>query len=252
MGKKLFGTLGPFSVRVSRGRVIKGPCKATEIEALKYVAEHTSIPVPKVISTYVDLGRHYIEMEYIHGMNLEAAWLGDYLAPEQKRQVVEQLAGYVEALRNLKPPEDEAVGSAYLNECVDHRVGPDPFGPFHTHREFHSFLRGHIPLEACTKTYGKEVTDCHSRQFRSRFTHADLCPRNIVVRKGKVVAIIDWECAGWYPEYWEYTKAHYGQIAMPDWYRQLTLSMTKYQNELAAELALWEQYDQPGANTVAC
>ncbi len=26
---------------------------------------------------------------------------------------------------------------------------------------------------------------------------------------GRVTGIVDWECAGWYPEYWEYTKAHF-------------------------------------------
>ena len=30
---------------------------------------------------------------------------------------------------------------------------------------------------------------------------------NIIVRGDKVVGIIDWETAGWWPEYWEYTSA---------------------------------------------
>src|SRR3954452_13593451 len=37
-------------------------------------------------------------------------------------------------------------------------------------------------------------------------THGDLHPRNIIVRDCRIVAILDWECAGFYPEYWEYTK----------------------------------------------
>lgn len=28
-----------------------------------------------------------------------------------------------------------------------------------------------------------------------------------MVRDGKVVAIIDWELSGWYPEYWEFAKS---------------------------------------------
>ena len=39
------------------------------------------------------------------------------------------------------------------------------------------------------------------------FTHADLTPRNILVHNGKLEAILDWEFAGFYPEYWEYAKA---------------------------------------------
>lgn len=40
-------------------------------------------------------------------------------------------------------------------------------------------------------------------------THNDLHPRNVTVRDGKVAAILDWELAGFYPEYWEYVKAWY-------------------------------------------
>jgi len=29
---------------------------------------------------------------------------------------------------------------------------------------------------------------------------------NIIVRGDEVVGIIDWETAGWWPEYWEYTS----------------------------------------------
>ena len=40
-------------------------------------------------------------------------------------------------------------------------------------------------------------------------THGDMSPRNIIVQGTKVVALLDWEMAGYYPEYWEYTKALY-------------------------------------------
>jgi thiamine kinase-like enzyme len=39
------------------------------------------------------------------------------------------------------------------------------------------------------------------------FTHGDISPRNIMVRDGHIAAIIDWQYAGWYPEYWEFVKA---------------------------------------------
>jgi aminoglycoside phosphotransferase (APT) family kinase protein len=39
--------------------------------------------------------------------------------------------------------------------------------------------------------------------------HADFRPANIIVKKGHVTGIIDWEMAGWYPEHWEFVKAFY-------------------------------------------
>ncbi len=38
-------------------------------------------------------------------------------------------------------------------------------------------------------------------------THGDIAPRNILVdESGRITGIIDWELAGWYPEYWEYAN----------------------------------------------
>lgn len=40
-------------------------------------------------------------------------------------------------------------------------------------------------------------------------SHGDISPRNILVRGTKVVAILDWEMSGFYPEYWDYVKSVY-------------------------------------------
>lgn len=42
------------------------------------------------------------------------------------------------------------------------------------------------------------------------FCHGDLTPTNIILSGSPglyaIAAIIDWEQAGWYPEYWEFCK----------------------------------------------
>jgi thiamine kinase-like enzyme len=51
-------------------------------------------------------------------------------------------------------------------------------------------------------------------------THADLHRGNIIVSSTvppRVVAIIDWGQAGWYPDYWEYCKASYTSIYHGRW-----------------------------------
>jgi hypothetical protein len=63
IGKKLFGAVGPHGIRISPSRMIKGPCATPELAALKYVAEHTSIPVPKVFNAHYYDDDLYIEME---------------------------------------------------------------------------------------------------------------------------------------------------------------------------------------------
>lgn len=44
------------------------------------------------------------------------------------------------------------------------------------------------------------------------FTHADLNPRNSLVQRSgrggwRLSGIVDWETSGYYPEYWDCTKA---------------------------------------------
>lgn len=246
LGKKRFPSLGLSVVRVSRSRIIKGPCEPSELEAMRYVALRTSIPVPKVHQSYYLKNHFYIEMEFIHGDTLQDLWAYNALSPDEKQSLVKQAAAYIEQLRALKPAQEGTVASAELGQCLDYRIGYQPFGPFKSNDEFHSFLRGQIPLEDSTQVYGAPVTQCHSGQYRSCFTHADFCPRNAIVRDGAIVAIIDWQFAGWYPEYWEYTKAHFALLNMPDWYELFRNAVSRYDDELAAERVLWERFDQPG------
>ena len=91
--------------------------------------------------------------------------------------------------------------------CETRRIRPlsrSLFGPFDTHAEFHSFLRWGIDNEGHPNPAMGEIIRAHrSKQHRTMFTHGDLAPRNILVRDGKIVGIVDWETAGWFPESWE-------------------------------------------------
>jgi len=46
----------------------------------------------------------------------------------------------------------------------------------------------------------------------------------MVSDEGRITGIIDWEYAGWYPEYWEYAKAYFGG----DWKSNWILWVGKY------------------------
>ncbi|OAL49339.1 kinase-like protein [Pyrenochaeta sp. DS3sAY3a] len=246
VAKNLFGPLGPSVVRVGRDRVVKGPCQLAELEALRFIARSTSIPVPRIRRTYTYHGKLFIELQYIKGIDLESAWIQNLLSVDQKKAIVDELAGFTRQLRELEPPQKGIVASADLNSCVDYRIGTRPVGPFSSHEEFHTFLRGNIPLEDCGKVYGQQVLQCHSNYYRTCFTHSDLTQRNIIVDNGRIVAIIDWAFSGWYPEYWEYTKGHYGLLNIADWYSEFERAMPRYNSELEAERSLWTQFDEPG------
>ena len=64
-----------------------------------------------------------------------------------------------------------------------------------------------------------------------------------MVKNGKITGIIDWEFAGWYPEYWNYTKVHYGHRPIrQDFYDVFDKTATTYPTELTAERAIWTSY----------
>jgi thiamine kinase-like enzyme len=77
-------------------------------------------------------------------------------------------------------------------------------------------------------------------------THGDLTPWNVIIHKGKIAAIIDWEFSGWRPDYWEYTKAYYNPIGTPqEWFDALGRAMGRYDKHLKGERCLWVAHEFP-------
>ncbi|KAH6983336.1 kinase-like domain-containing protein [Ilyonectria sp. MPI-CAGE-AT-0026] len=246
-GRLLFRPLGPYTVRVSWHRVIKGPCDPPEVEAMQYVASHTKIPVPRIYAIHVgEKGSIYIEMAYIKGDDLDTAWSG--LSTDQKNTIFADIKQHLACLRGLQPPKQDIVSSALQNPAYDGRIGARFFGPL-SHKEFHSLARGHLRMEEVAEFLGQDVAKVHTSRYRAHFTHADLAPRNIIVRNGRVVAIIDWAFAGWYPEYWEFTKAYFTYFRGGDWEEYLRLALLCYDTELASEQILWTRLPEPGTTT---
>ncbi|OAA79784.1 Protein kinase-like domain protein [Akanthomyces lecanii RCEF 1005] len=88
------------------------------------------------------------------------------------------------------------------------------------------------------------------------FTHADLNPRNIMVdrvrgpdggRHWQVVGIVDWETAGYYPEYWDCTKSLYEGFRWPQRHNEVMKSvfaaLGDYTAEMDVERRSWESRD---------
>jgi fructosamine-3-kinase len=79
----------------------------TEAATMKYIAENTSIPVPKVHCAFPHKGQSFIVMESIHGEEIPAAW--NQLGEEGRAKIFAQLKGMIEEMRFLKPPPGTGV-----------------------------------------------------------------------------------------------------------------------------------------------
>ncbi|KAM5469949.1 hypothetical protein MferCBS49748_002711 [Microsporum ferrugineum] len=207
---------------------------------MQYVRRHTTIPIPRVMEVYDYGDGQHLVMELVDGQTLDCAWPG--LNEEQRQSIVKEFTVYVEQLRGLIPPKEGAVGSTKMCAGYDHRLGHCRFGPFDSISDFHSHVRRGEPLEF----WDEAVSLVHKRSssYTTKYCHADLCPNNVLAKDGKIVAIIDWEFAGWYPEYWEYTKIQFGwRPFRKEFYDAIEQTLTKYPEELMAERIIWTRYD---------
>ena len=87
------------------------------------------------------------------------------------------------------------------------------------------------------------VQTAHRRQHPLVFTHNDLFPRNIMVDEptGRVLAILDWESAGWFPEHWEYCKCrNWGdwRVEQKFWRPLVPRMVPRYDEEAEADRVL--------------
>lgn len=226
-------------VRLPFGKVLKISTGRNELEAMEFVRANTSIPLPRLYEVYERPdGTVGLVMEELPGDGTEYANMG----PEQIQAFGQELAGYLQQLRRLKPPEKGFIGSVSQGPLLDYRVGQVTFGPFHRIADFHFYLRLGGPLETWTKDPVVKEVHGRSASYSVKFTHADLNPRNIQYHNGRIVGIIDWELAGWYPEYWEYTKMHFNYWpAYEDFFAAVNSEpgIEKYPEELSAERDIW-------------
>ncbi|KAJ7209180.1 kinase-like domain-containing protein [Mycena pura] len=185
-------------------------------------------------------------MDYVEGKELEAVWHD--LQPVDLLSIMHQLRDYIGQLRMLVPPRPGAIEALDGNACKDFRIRTDPFGPFSSVAEFQTFLGRDWLMENKLAEYEEFVPAlqrCASRSYRTVFTHCDLAPRNILVKGQHIVAIVDWEMGGCYPEYWEYTQAFFSNMGYPKGFWELFEKEAvpqKYPDELITERCLASEF----------
>lgn len=225
-------------------RVHPASAAMAEAAAMRLARERTSVPVPRVLKTVMPGdgdgdGAQYglIFMEYIEGSSLEDAWPS--YTGEEKARTLAQLKDHLQDLRRVEGgPIGPVDGSACNDQLFANAVGD--YGPYADERAFRAGMAE--ALRSCgANSFTQAVVnmvDAMPTSPRAVLTHGDLVPRNILVRGGNVVGLVDWEMSGFYPEYWEYTKAHffadYDQPWMED--RAVDEILTPYPLQLAALL----------------
>ncbi|EPE30136.1 Protein kinase-like (PK-like) [Glarea lozoyensis ATCC 20868] len=213
-------------IKISEDIIVKcGPnVDVREIQTLNYLSPFKKQILCPEPHGAISVGRWtYLFMSYIAGTPLSKPWPA--LSPSQKTSVQRQLDTVFKCLRSI-PAQSELFGSGTPPRCKDLRTSlriADK--PISNEEEFNSFLV-HTNRER-NPIYLNLISSGLSINHRAVMTHSDLHPGNLLARLDynggiEVTGIIDWEMSGFYPEYWEYIKAHsYVHYDVSDWYSYL-------------------------------
>ena len=204
-----------------------------EAENLEFLSQSSDIPIPKYHGTLVEPGTGiiFIVTEYIDGQLLKDAWPS--LSASEKQDVENQLRHFLQQLRQLGDPG--YLGSVGRGRLADGVFWQPPAevkqavsGPFADEAELNDGIMLRLaesePESHLTLLRALISETLHGH--KTVFTHGDLQPKNILVQRILVAAndpfkiqimVIDWETAGWYPEYWEFCSAVIGGQHRPDW-----------------------------------
>jgi hypothetical protein len=138
-------------------------------------------------------------------------------------------------MRDLQPPEGTTIASVDGGSLFDYRI-PSPsvrFGPFNTVQDFHRQLRMGMEFDSRLGLEIQELINQQSKTWPLVFTHGDLSSLNILARGDDLVGIIDWETAGWYLSYWEYTSAYQVNPQNSFWVYEIDKFLQPMPEELA-------------------
>lgn len=211
------------------------------MRAIRQIFPNGEIPVPEVFGWRRHGDQNFIYMSLIHGKTLREAWPS--LTEDDKEFIRSELRQIIASLRLITQECPNQIGTSLpflIQDTANFSVASvnggavqDRFfrldyeeGPFRNIKSFNDWL-----FAAATRQRpgpdGIPGLD-HPDMYRDLipdtgnvyFTHGDLTLGNIIISTAsppKIRAIIDWEQAGWYPEYWEYCKMMYGVNIYHDW-----------------------------------
>lgn len=207
-----------------------------EASTMDFIAHNTSIPVPKVYCAFKRKDWTYIVMERVKGECIAHGWTSR--SAESRSKILGQLKEMVDSMRRI-PAHSTAIANVDGGRLWDCRLPGKSldFGPFENIDAFHQYLRGGLNAvsEGLPPTVN-ELIQLHDREWQSPvFTHGDLSSLNIMAKGDTITGIVDWETAGWYPYYWEYTTACQVSFRNLFWSEEICRFLDDWPHELAME-----------------
>lgn len=123
----------------------------------------------------------------------------------ERDRFADDLSSCISQLHKIPNNTGYLLANTVGGHVVDHHIPDNKAGPFHHEVDFNNHLTSHLSCKPA------KVLDKHGLAMREDhqffFTHADMSHYNLLIENGRLSGIVDWECAGYWPEYWECVKA---------------------------------------------
>ena len=177
------------------------------------VARAAGFPVPKVLCYGEHPDKTHAPVSILM-TRLPGKCLGEVyveMTDGERKPILSELKYYLDCMRKWSNPWGPHRICPISNGPIRSvRVPQHIIGPYHDPQKFNEKLISAVwdggwkdrseyeKALACAKKL-------HENPYRIEFIHGDLAHHNILVEDGHVTGFIDWEAAGWYPDYWEFT-----------------------------------------------
>ena len=250
-------------VRVGDHFVVKyGPQVHRRIQEglnMIFVNQNLEVPIPEVYALYKENGNAYLVMQYVPGQTLEHLW--STLHTSEQRAILRKLRSILDKMRSLSPPS--------FYGSVDH--GPLPYflfwtpepqckinGPFATEREFCLGLVERLrQIRADNNQHMSRIQwlqdhlPASMKGHPATFTHGDIHKMNIMVERIGTqkpgneddfkLTILDWEDAGWYPNYFEYFSCYTRFFWEDDWPQLVEICLDPFPIETSILMPIYHE-----------
>ena len=188
-------------------------------------------------------------MGRIQGSTLQEEW--QTLSDSEKSAFAMQLRNYFHILRGPPSPcgycsldNKPLRDTMFWTGWGDESKGCD--GPFDSESELVAAI-----IEKCENwealrgkaNFYKQTLPSIFSNHSPTFSHTDFQLKNMMVRSGsRTLVLLDWESAGWYPEFWEYSRTVCGcRLFDDDWHTCVPKFLEAYDKEYAWFYVLWTE-----------
>ncbi|KAI9655213.1 MAG: hypothetical protein M1831_004923 [Alyxoria varia] len=153
-----------------------------------------------------------ILMTRIPGEQLSQVY--ETLTEKEKENALQEMKEILRAMRGVRllGRKENQIYSFLGTPIRSVRVPLHKIGPCESEQELNEYLISFASSHSFHSDEAFHETLVKAKRIQSMphrivFTHGDLKHHNILFHDGHISALLDWESAGFYPDYWEFTTA---------------------------------------------